>query len=185
MSTNFPGNYDSYVPKVAGNTITDVEWENVQDAVRALEIKVGKNQSTDGTSLDYKIRRFFYSGRTLWIYENTETVPVGWSVVSASDKLLAVKGGSVYTAGGASGGQWAITGWSHGHTSSLTGNTYHRHASAVWANYWMWAVYTDYSRTLDYQGSGAQATSGSPDVYGTHDGAWRPLASIGLIIRLN
>ncbi len=52
------------------------------------------------------------SGTKMWFYANT--APVGWTIISAiGDELLAVKGGSTYTAGGAQAGAW-----SHDHSGS-------------------------------------------------------------------
>ena len=75
--------------------------------------------------------------RKLWFYENS--APTGWTIVTASDALLAVKGGTTYTTGGAQVGTWTQpdcildatmipahthgAAGSHGHTLSWYGPT--------------------------------------------------------------
>jgi len=93
MATNFPSGLDSYTDKTDNtDTIYASHINNLQDAIEALEAKVGIDSSSVTTSLDYKVNNFFVSGRKLWLYENT--APTGWTIVSVTDKVLAVKGGS-------------------------------------------------------------------------------------------
>lgn len=60
MSTNFPTSTDSYThpnpndPR-SGTTSLSTQFSNIQDAVVALETKVGINSSADNTSQDYKL----------------------------------------------------------------------------------------------------------------------------------
>lgn len=55
MSTNFPSSLDSFATRTAGQTIGSAHINNLQDAVAALEAKVGVNGSAVTSSLDYKV----------------------------------------------------------------------------------------------------------------------------------
>lgn len=59
----------------------------------------------------------FPSGTKTWVY--SDRVPLGWTTVSSTgDKLLAVKGGSVFTTGGVSAGAWMMEGVNGGNPGS-------------------------------------------------------------------
>lgn len=51
-STNFPTNLDTYTDKTSSDLITSAGWNNIQDAVEAIEAKVGKDGSDVSTSHD-------------------------------------------------------------------------------------------------------------------------------------
>lgn len=55
MATNFPTSIDSYTTRSDGNTITAAMFNDPQDAIEALEAKVGADSSAITTSHDYKI----------------------------------------------------------------------------------------------------------------------------------
>ena len=124
MATNFPGSLDSYSTKT--DNVSDVlaaDINNPQDAIEALEAKVGVDSSAVTTSIDYKVNNFFATGRKVYLYENT--APTGWSITAVTDSVLAVKGGTgLYntTGGTAAGESWANlkahthAGPSHTHT---------------------------------------------------------------------
>ena len=57
MATNFPTSLDSYSTKNAGDTIDESHVNDLQDAVEALEAKVGANSSGVSSSIDYKLTR--------------------------------------------------------------------------------------------------------------------------------
>jgi hypothetical protein len=54
-TTNFPTSIDTYADKNASDVITSAGWNNMQDAIEALEAKVGADSSAESTSHDYKI----------------------------------------------------------------------------------------------------------------------------------
>jgi len=54
MATNFPTTLDAYSTKNAGDTISESHVNDVQDAVEALEAKLGIDSSAAATSHDYK-----------------------------------------------------------------------------------------------------------------------------------
>jgi len=120
---NFPTSLDSFTTKYDNtDDVMAADINDVQDAIEALEAKVGINSSAVTTSLDYKVNNFFVSGRKVYLYENAE--PTGWSIVSVSDRVLAVKGGtgSYNVNGGNTGGSFTITAAqmpSHSHTRSV------------------------------------------------------------------
>ena len=53
--TNFPTSIDTFADKTASDVITSAGWNNMQDAIEALETKVGADGSADATSLDYDV----------------------------------------------------------------------------------------------------------------------------------
>ena len=112
MSTNFPTSLDIYSRIVDNSdTILAVHINNVQDAIEALEAKVGVNNDILET-LDFKITNFFTNSRYLYFYEDTP--PTNWVTQSAIyDRIIGLKGGSYYTSGGTTYGSsvWDITGW--------------------------------------------------------------------------
>ena len=55
MATNFPTSIDTYSNVADGNTIQIATTNNMQDAIEALEAKVGADSSAVTTSHDYKI----------------------------------------------------------------------------------------------------------------------------------
>lgn len=59
MATNFPGSLDSFTDPIKTSTLNNPphadQHANANDAIEALEAKVGVNSSQDTTSLDYKI----------------------------------------------------------------------------------------------------------------------------------
>lgn len=61
MATSFPGAFDAFVNPGANDLVTVVshaaQHDNINDAVAALEAKVGITNSADAASLDYKVAR--------------------------------------------------------------------------------------------------------------------------------
>jgi hypothetical protein len=69
-------------------------------------------------------------GTSMWLYENSP--PDGWSLNGAAgDTLLAVKGGSTYTTGGAAAGTWSSL-FSHVHSAGSLTAASHYHPWYVW-----------------------------------------------------
>jgi hypothetical protein len=112
MSTNFPTSLDTWPTITDNSTRIDASYiNNIQDAIEALEAKIGINSDTTNT-LDYKIRNFFdrYTPRKVYFYN--DTAPTNWSTVSGvGDSILGVKGGATFSTGGSKQGTWTITGW--------------------------------------------------------------------------
>jgi hypothetical protein len=61
MATNFPASLDSLTNPISTDTLASpdhaVQHSNVNDAVEALQAKVGIDGSADTTSLDYKVAK--------------------------------------------------------------------------------------------------------------------------------
>jgi len=55
MATNFPTNIDTFTDQTSSDLITSAKWNNLQDSIEALEVKVGVDNSTVTTSHDYKL----------------------------------------------------------------------------------------------------------------------------------
>jgi len=118
MAISYPTSLDSFTDKQDGVDYPQaIHINDVQDAIEALETKLGIDSSGDTNSIDYKVNNFFVSGRKLWLYE--DTAPTGWTTVSVTDTVLAVKGGTqaYNVTGGNTAGTWTVGGLSDsGHT---------------------------------------------------------------------
>jgi len=55
MATNFPTNIDTFTDQTSSDLITSAKWNNLQDSIEALEVKVGADNSAVTTSHDYKL----------------------------------------------------------------------------------------------------------------------------------
>lgn len=82
MATNFPTSLDSLTNPTAGNILNSPSHSgqhiNSNDAIEALEAKVGADSSAVTTSLDYKMRINNPTGEiTIWA---TNTAPTGWLI---------------------------------------------------------------------------------------------------------
>ena len=55
MATNFPSSLDAYSYKRYRSPISFENWNGVQDAVEALQAKVGIDDSANADSLDYRV----------------------------------------------------------------------------------------------------------------------------------
>jgi len=86
MSTNFPTSLDSYTTKVDSTDYPQAAHiNNPQDAIVALETKVGVNSSAVTTSHDYKIAQL-ESGRTL---TNGSNATGTWSISTSGNAATA------------------------------------------------------------------------------------------------
>lgn len=86
MATNFPTTLDALANPTGSNTLNSpshsAQHANANDAIEALEAKVGVNSSAVTTSLDYKTRVWNPIGEiTMWA---TNTAPTGWLVCDGS-----------------------------------------------------------------------------------------------------
>jgi len=62
------------------------------------------------------------AGTEVWFYQ--DSAPTGWTInATPSDELLAVKGGSTYTTGGATAGTWTMVDHTHSHSLTAAGQT--------------------------------------------------------------
>lgn len=82
MATNFPVALDSIANPIASNTLNSPshasQHTNANDAIEAIQAKVGVDNSAVTTSLDYKVRVWNPVGEiTMWA---TNTAPTGWLI---------------------------------------------------------------------------------------------------------
>jgi microcystin-dependent protein len=80
MATNFPTSLDGLTNPAAGDTLNapshSTQHANSNDAIEALQTKVGVDSSAVTTSLDYKVRIGNPVGEiAMW---STNTAPTGW-----------------------------------------------------------------------------------------------------------
>ena len=178
MTTNFPSGLDSYSDKSDNSdVITASTINNLQDAIDALEIKVGADSSATDTSLDYKVNNFFVENtRKIYLYENN--APTGWIIIGVSDAVLAVKGGSQdYSAtGGTVVGSWLQP----SHSLTATEIPAHTHSYVYGSSF---SGLVQLSGVTHGTGSGSNTGySGSGTVH-SHGNTYRPYAAIGIIIK--
>jgi hypothetical protein len=208
MATNFPTSLDTW-PTITDNTTRiDASYiNNIQDAVEALEAKVGiVDDPTD--TMEYKITGFWnYSPKTtIYLYNNT--APTNWTIVEGvGDSVLAAKGGSTYTTGGSKQGSWTITGissdshnhpWyyqasSYGYTYN-SGGTLTAMTSATYIgesgignvvgigvdNFLYRQPSTAYSEVVQPTTGNYFYTDNDSHSH-THGGTWRPAGAVGII----
>ena len=63
MATNFPTNIDTFTDQTSSDLITSAKWNNLQDSIEALEVKVGADNSAVTTSHDYKLAELAKIGK--------------------------------------------------------------------------------------------------------------------------
>ena len=110
----------------------------------------------------------------LWVYRNSAMA--GWVVdASVSDRVLAFKGGTTYTTGGAAAGNWAVSGLTGGnHSHTYSGTTALSGTDTIAPVGSGAAITLNHSHT--YSGTTASGGVGSAI---TSAGTWRPAASVG------
>lgn len=209
MATNFPTNLDTWPALVDNQTRIDaVHINDIQDAVVALETKIGITNDPDTSTLDYKIRNFWNSTapRKIWLYNNT--APTYWSTVAGvGDRVLGCKGGGEFTTGGdVAGDGWVITGFdndTHNHKwyyqSGGYGYTYNS-AGAAFAMTTLGAagegitgvVVELYSKACGGTWEGVVVDSADNIAYTyndththTHPGTWRPVGALGILVKFD
>ena len=85
MATNFPTNIDTFTDQTSSDLITSAKWNNLQDSIEALEVKVGADNSTVTTSHDYKLAELAKTGKIkARAYRNAEQSIAG----PISEKIL-------------------------------------------------------------------------------------------------
>ena len=159
------------------NTVAGMQWFDTDSKV--LKARDAANSTWYGLmhgDADQKI----------WIYRNDAMD--GWVIDSSvSDKVLALKGGSTYTDGGAVAGDWTISGLSGGSHSHTVSVPDHKHTLTYGSEgqYGTDNAYLLTSETTSNPvGSSTNSTS-SDGVSISHDGSWRPAATVGTLQYLN
>jgi hypothetical protein len=130
-----------------------------------------------------------------WIYANA--AGDGWVIDSSiTDRVLALKGGSTYTAGGATAGSWTVSGLAHTHTGPSHTHTGPSHYHAIPETGWSAGANANGAQfggsaegsNRAYGDTGAAGTgatgaagTGATGSAGTQDGAWRVAAAVGTL----
>lgn len=130
----------------------------------------------------------FPSATKIWL--NDDVIPLGWKPANVTgDKLIAIKGGSSYLTGGTTAGTWT-TSTVNGNNSPLTIEQIPGHTHGfIKANH----IASDISNQPPRKGkieeddSEIKDRTGTSDMTGgnathNHGNAWRPRASVGIII---
>ena len=207
MASQFPSQLDSWGDVIDNtSTVYALHVNDLRDAVEHIEAKLGRDNAATTSTIDYKVNKFFTSGRKVWLYENT--APTGWTIAtSVGDKLIAVKGGSdaYNVSGGTMAGTWNVTGlashnphthqWHKGdsgqaeHSRSRTWSSDGTTEKAVYQTNYQ----EEHGLTVSIQGADGRiidpdyptqcalyvknnATQGH-----TFDGDWRPYAAVGIV----
>jgi hypothetical protein len=210
MSTNYPTSLDTYYDKVDNvSTVYATSINNLQDAMAALQAKVGINDSNATTTLDYKVGDFFNTTLPRQMYFYQSSPPVGWSTSGvATSCVLAVKGGAQdwNADGGQRPGDWPID-------DQATDSQNHHFLASYGSNPWSYSYQSDgttanypeksgvtASMDLSYgvigwysyvpAGSGDRTYTISKHYYTNLDGHshtfagnWRPLSYVGILAK--
>ena len=179
MATNYPTTLDSFAAKTADVDSPMSKYVNdMREAVEVLEAKVGIDTSAVSTSLDYKVNNFFVENtRMMWFYENT--APTGWTTatdLSASDAVLAIKGGSndYNVNGGNVAGSWLTA----THTLSVAEMAPHQHSYTGRSGTSI--AITSVSAVRSLSNTTTTGSTGG-DCSHNHGNTYRPYAAIGLL----
>lgn len=144
----------------------------IADNFGKIEDVLGATRLAAGTAFPDPIP----AGTKMWFY--ADTAPTGWTLdATPSDELLAIKGGTTYTTGGATAGTWTQP----THALTVAETPAHTHAStlAVSANSGSGASFWCHNSATLTSGSvlGGSAT-GTAHNHGT---TYRPKARVGII----
>lgn len=100
MSTSFPTSLDSYTTKATDETIATGHINDPQDAIEALEAKVGVDSSAVTTSHDYKLSNVTSTNKAVSATRSINTTsPVTGGGDLSADRTIAVSAASDTAAG--------------------------------------------------------------------------------------
>lgn len=116
------------------------------------------------------------AGAKIWFYANT--APTGYTIDSVpSDELLAVKGGSTYTTGGATAGTWTQT----GHALTVSEIPPHTHDTNSHQSIKRGSGTANWGYSAENPKTGSALTSAGSAAAHSHGSTWRPKARVGII----
>ena len=152
------------------------------------------------------------TSQKIWVYRDGATL-AGWALYDTgiTDKLMAIKGGTTYTAGAATAGTWTISGFAdHLHSQTAHVHVWYNNNAAAGTNdqsydsagalenlaaaqnknagvFGIQALgdYATASLSDDYYTSNPTAAVNTGSASLTHDGTWRPQAAVGTVQYLN
>lgn len=115
MATNFPSSLDSLTNPQAGDTLANPshseQHANANDAIEALQAKVGVNSSAVTTSLDYKVSQLETNAVSSGLVDAKGDLIVGTADNTVSRLAVGTNGyGLVADSAEASGLKWAAVG---------------------------------------------------------------------------
>lgn len=111
MPTNYPTQKDVWFEKIASQAIYASDFVDLQDAVNALEVKVGRNLTATDSTIDYWVNNLIASPSSNYIYFYENSAPTGWTAtLTAGDRVLGVvaSAGDYNVAGGNIAGSWYL-----------------------------------------------------------------------------
>jgi hypothetical protein len=118
------------------------------------------------------------TSQKLWVYRNSAMA--GWVVdATVSDKVLAFKGGTTYTTGGAAAGSWTVSGFSgtaNGHVLTMAEIPAGGVSDSPFAPFIL-------TVTGDFKPITAQPHTHTLSV--AQNATWRPAASVGTLQRMD
>lgn len=120
------------------------------------------------------------SGTKMWFYHNAASDIPGWSLFASGDTLLAVKGGSTYTTGGTQSGTWQQA----DHTLTIAEMPAHTHKLRRGNETSASSPYTVRRTKFTQDTNGTTESTGGGQPH-NHGSAWRPRASVGIILQKN
>jgi hypothetical protein len=121
------------------------------------------------------------TSQKVWIYRNAAMD--GWAIDSSvTDKVLALKGGSTYTAGAASAGSWTFSSHTHQWHDSVSAADDRSYDSSGVSTPLVWggSVTENHIYADNTSGNGLNADFWVKAEPAT-DGTWRPAASVGTL----
>ena len=155
-----------------GSTEVPTGATYIVDNWTQIQAVLGSANLTAGTA----IPDYIPSGTKMWFY--ADTAPTGWTLdATPSDSLLAVKGGSTYTTGGAQAGTWTQP------DATLTAAQIppHTHLTNATTSANSGGGPTIYCYSTTPTSTGSAATSAGTASSHNHGTAYRPLSEVGII----
>ncbi len=180
LRTNFSGS--SAPAQVTGQNI-GMHW---YDTTKKL---LKHRDSTDSTwrgilagSASFKI----------WVYANTAEEGMAIDSVSATDRVLALKGGSTYVTGGANAGSWTISGmavsahnhqwyeWASGQSKTWASDGSSQIHFNTWADKTTQCLASRHKSQDAYRWNQQSYTKNAAST-ASGDGSWRPSGAVGTL----
>jgi hypothetical protein len=183
----YPTDLDDFTTVENGNTITAAMFNTPNLATEFLQVEVGID-GTSAESLRYKCDNFFVAATHVFFAQATP--PTGWTTDTAhKDNVLACKSDAgTYSTIGADKGNWTYAGFTadaHAHQWHATNQSWQSNGSSTIALYHNYTsavgLIVHVAGATGYRTANNLYTKNSSASGVTHDGADRPLATVGVI----
>lgn len=156
----------------AGSTTLPIGAQYIRENWTQIQSVLTSSRLTAGT----EIIDYVPASSPIWFY--LDSAPTGYSIVAgASDELLAIKGGSTYTTGGAQAGTWT----QDSHALTVSELPPHSHATNATTSASSGGGPTIYCYASSNPQTGTTLTSGGSAAGHSHGSSWRPLARTGIL----